>query len=69
MWQAALRFSALGLEMGAAVAIGYGAGFLLDRRFGTEPCLTVVMLLFGIAAAFLGLFRAARRASRDGDEH
>ena len=65
MWQAALRYSALGLEMGAAVAIGYALGWWLDRRFGTKPYLTMVCLLFGIAAGFRGLIRAAREILRD----
>ena len=30
MWRATLRFSAVGLEMGVAVAIGYGLGWWLD---------------------------------------
>jgi ATP synthase protein I len=63
-WRHALRFSAVGLEMGVAVAIGYGAGWWLDETFGTKPYLTLVMLLLGIAAAFLGLIRAARAFSR-----
>ena len=64
MWRAALRYSALGLEMGVAVAIGYGVGWWLDRRFGTKPYLTMVFLLLGIAAGFLGLIRAAREVAR-----
>jgi ATP synthase protein I len=65
MWRAALRFSALGLEMGICVGLGYGAGWWLDRRFGTQPYLMLLMILLGIAAAFRGLIRAARQAVKD----
>jgi ATP synthase protein I len=65
MWRSALKYSALGLEMGVAVAIGYGLGWWLDRRFGTKPYLMLVMLLLGIAAGFRGLIRAAQEAARE----
>ncbi len=68
MWRSALRYSALGLEMGVAAAIGYGIGWWLDSRFGTRPYLMLVMLLLGIAAGFRGLIRAAREAAREQDE-
>jgi ATP synthase protein I len=63
MWRAALRYSALGLEMGVAVVIGYGLGWWLDRKLGTRPYLTIVLLLLGIAAGFRGLIRAAREVA------
>ncbi len=68
MARAALRYSALGLEMGVAVVIGYAAGWWLDRHFGTKPYLMLVCLLLGIAAGFRGLIRAAREVSKEGDE-
>jgi len=58
--------ASLGLEMGIAVAIGAGIGYLLDHRFGTRPWLMLVFLLFGIAAGFKGMFAAARRATSTG---
>lgn len=70
MWRQAARFSAVGLEMGIAVAIGYVAGTWLDSKLGTEPYLMVVMLIFGIGAAFNAVYFAAKRAvkdDRDGD--
>ena len=67
MWRAALRHSALGLEMGVAVVLGYGLGWWLDRRFDTKPTLTMVCLLLGIAAGFRGLIRAAREITRESD--
>ncbi len=65
MWRSSLRYSAVGLEMGIAVALGYGSGWWLDRRFGTEPYLMILMLLLGIAAGFKGVISVARIAMRD----
>jgi ATP synthase protein I len=59
----AAQLASLGLEMGIAVAIGAGMGWLLDRWLGTKPWLLLVFLLFGIAAGFRGMFFAARRAN------
>ena len=65
MWRNALRYSAVGMEMGIAVGIGYWVGSWLDGKFGTEPYLMMLMLLFGIAAGFKGVIDAARRSMRD----
>lgn len=46
-----VRFSALGLEMGAAVAIGVVAGWWLDQRFETGPWGVLGGVLLGGAAA------------------
>ncbi len=64
MRRIALRYSAIGLEMGAAVVIGYAAGWWLDKTFGTKPYLTLVMLLLGIGAAFMAIYRAAREIQK-----
>ncbi len=59
----AAQFASLGLEMGVAVGIGAGVGYLLDRWLGTKPWLLLVFLLFGIAAGFKAVIDAARKAS------
>jgi ATP synthase protein I len=59
---AILKFSSLGIEMAVAVAIGLGIGYWLDLQFGTSPIFLLVFLGLGIAAGFLGVFRAAREA-------
>ena len=61
----AAQFASVGLEMGIAVAIGAGIGYLLDDWLGTTPWLLLVFLLFGVAAGFKGLYDAARRATSD----
>jgi ATP synthase protein I len=52
-----LRYSSLGLEMGIAVAIGYFIGHWLDGKLGTDPWLTLLFLLFGIAAGFRSVIK------------
>ena len=63
-WMTAASVGSLGIEMGLSVAIGYFLGSWLDGRFGTQPWLTILFLLCGIAAAFLAIFRIAGEARR-----
>ena len=56
----ALRLSTVGIALALCVAIGTGGGMWLDRRFGTDPVLTVIGFLLGTAAGFVELFRAIR---------
>jgi ATP synthase protein I len=48
----------IGIELVAALAIGVGIGFLLDRWLGTGPWLMVVFFFLGSAAGFLNVYRA-----------
>jgi len=45
------------------IAIGLGAlwGWGMDKLFGTSPWLTVIFSVFGVVAAFINLFRMAKR--------
>ena len=64
-----LKFSALGLEMGAAVVIGLLFGIFLDSRFGTSPWLTLLFLGFGFAAAVKAVLKAvSSEILKDDDE-
>ena len=54
--------------MVAATVIGLGAGYYGDRWLGTSPWLTLVGLLFGIAAGFVNLFRSVKAAERTLDD-
>ena len=49
--------TSLGIMFPASITIGGIIGYLLDRRLGTLPWLSAVFLAFGIAAAFVNLFR------------
>ena len=61
---AALRFSAVGIEFGLGALLGYLLGAWLDRRFGTYPYLTLLMLLLGLAAAFSSLIKRVLEIER-----
>ena len=54
-------------ELVAAVLVGMGLGWGLDRLFGTSPLLLIVMLLLGIVAGILGVFRTARDMNANAD--
>jgi ATP synthase protein I len=56
-----LSVSAIGIEMGVALAIGMGIGWWLDRTFGTRPWLLIVFTVFGIVAGFRNAIRAAHK--------
>lgn len=59
------RFSTVGIEMGLSVVIGLLMGIYLDRYLKTEPWMTIIFLLFGVAAAFRVMVRVARESSRE----
>jgi len=54
--------------MGAALVVGMGIGWFLDRTFDTRPWCLVIFTGFGIVAGFRNVLRAARRAARQEDE-
>ncbi len=64
LWRTLGQLSTLGIAMVAAVAIGLGIGYWLDRWLGTSPWLTMLFALFGIVAGFLNLVRDVRRYGR-----
>jgi ATP synthase protein I len=67
-WRALAELSSIGLTMVAATVIGLVAGYYGDRWLGTKPWLTLVGLLFGIAAGFVSLFRSLKASEREQDD-
>ncbi len=59
-----LSVASVGLEMGLAVVIGWALGWYLDEQLGTDPYLTIVFLVCGVAAGFKGMIRVARQTKR-----
>ncbi|NMC70517.1 MAG: F0F1 ATP synthase subunit [Myxococcales bacterium] len=59
----------VGLEMAAAIAIGYFGGGWLDGLLGTRPVLQWVGMAFGIVAAGMAIVRVSRRYLRDADRN
>ncbi|MCZ7583853.1 MAG: AtpZ/AtpI family protein [Deltaproteobacteria bacterium] len=64
----AAAFSAVGLEMGIAVAIGYLGGRWIDGRFDTAPVFSLLGLFFGLGAAFKAVWRVYTKAKSLGDD-
>ena len=62
----------VGLVMVACVVGGFALGLYLDRRLGTFPTLTVVLLLVGVGGGMVAVYRMvmrqATRGSRDGPQ-
>ena len=56
--------ASVGIMFPVATAMGAGAGYWLDQKLGTFPWLSIVFFFFGIAAAFLNLFRTVRLFDR-----
>jgi ATP synthase protein I len=63
-----LNVSIVGIQFPVAIALGYFWGRWMDKHFGTEPWLTLVFSLFGIAAGFVNLFRITAQASRSEED-
>lgn len=54
-------YGTVGLDFAVAVTIGLLGGWWLDTKLGSTPWLMVLGLLFGVAAGFNLLFKAAKR--------
>jgi F0F1-type ATP synthase assembly protein I len=67
-WKAVGSYGTVGIEVVLSVVVGLFGGSWLDRKLGTGPWLTVVGVVYGIAAAARALYRAARRATKEAEE-
>ena len=67
-WKALGQLSTIGLTLVVATVLGLAGGYYLDRWLHTSPWLTLIGLLFGIAAGFVNLFRSVNKAERDLDD-
>lgn len=43
-------FGSIGLQVALSIFIGYGIGRYLDNKFDTDPWLTIVFFILGVAA-------------------
>ena len=65
LYKRLMRYSAVGLEMGFAVAIGVAMGYYLDQYFNTSPWLILIFLMLGVVAAFRSLFSLMKDVDRN----
>ena len=59
------RYVGIGLEMAVGVALGAGAGWWLDKRYGWAPWGTLVGTMLGVAAGMYLLIKDAIRINKD----
>ena len=62
-WAKYLSSASIGIEMGAALVVGMGIGWGLDRWLKTAPWFLAIFTGFGIVAGFRNLILAARKAA------
>jgi F0F1-type ATP synthase assembly protein I len=62
--RSAYSYSAVGLEMGLAVAVGYFLGSWVEGQTGWAPWGVIGGVVLGSVAAFLSLFRTLKRLQR-----
>ncbi len=53
--------TSLGIMFPVSITLGGAIGYYLDTKLGTLPWLSAIFLLFGIAAAFINLFRMLKK--------
>jgi ATP synthase protein I len=67
-WKGMSRYGTVGLEVVLSVVIGLVVGRLLDQRLGTGGWLTLLGVVYGVAAGVRALYRAAQQATREAEE-
>ena len=55
-----LNLTSLAFTFPVSIAAGAFIGYYLDGKLGTFPWLSIVFLLFGVAAGFMSLLRAVK---------
>jgi len=64
----AMRLSSLGLTLVFSTFIGFGLGWLLDKVLKTRPFLTILLLLLGIVAGFINVYRSVKAEAEPDEE-
>jgi F0F1-type ATP synthase assembly protein I len=67
-WKGMGSYGTVGIEVALSVLVGLIGGHWLDGKLGTGPWLTVVGVVYGVAAAARALYRATRRANQEAEE-
>jgi ATP synthase protein I len=68
MWTIAGTTGAVGIEIAAAIGIGYLGGQYLDRKLATAPWLSWVGFAAGVGAAIKALVRVVRSYQKSLDD-
>jgi F0F1-type ATP synthase assembly protein I len=59
------RYLAVGLEVAIGVALGYGIGWWLDKRYGWSPWGVTVGAMLGLTGGLYLLIKDALRINKD----
>ncbi len=59
-----VTITTLGLEFAVAEILGVGAGFWLDKKWGTSPWMILVGVFAGFALGFYIIWRTAQEMDR-----
>ena len=51
----------MGLHLVSGPAVGFGIGWLLDEKLGTDPWLKAVFFFFGVISGFKLIYEDARK--------
>ncbi len=49
--------TSIGIMFPVSITLGAAFGYFIDRKLGTLPWFSAIFLMFGIAAAFINLFK------------
>lgn len=60
-WRQFGGIATVGIHLVITTVIGLFIGVNLDRWLDTHPVMTILWLVFGIAAGFLNLYREAKK--------
>ena len=58
------ELTSVGIQFPVSIGIGYLMGHYLDKWLDLYPILTIVFSIFGVAAAFMNVFRLNAELSR-----
>jgi ATP synthase protein I len=64
-WQKLGRASLVGLHLVSGTFVGLLMGYFLDKWLHTKPWLTMIFLLFGIAAGFRNMYQEIKKIQED----
>ena len=51
-----MKASVVGIHLVTATFVGLAIGYFLDKWLGTKPIMTIIFLLFGIAAGYKNMY-------------
>jgi ATP synthase protein I len=57
--------SSIGISMVVSIFGALYLGIWLDRKFGTDPCLTMLFLLMGVVSGFRNIYVMIKRSLND----